>query len=150
MTVLKRINPVLTIALLFSVLLGGFVLAQGGAPKQVVVHLTHYSDNLHAVKMAVHLASMMQGMGAKVTLFLDLEGVRLGSNKESAALISGKDDSIPKELSAFVKAGGQILLCPHCSEKAGITAGDLKPGARIGKDSDVARTVLTAHTILDY
>ena len=59
MTVLKRINPVLTIALLFSVLLGGFVLAQGGAPKQVVVHLTHYSDNLHAVKMAVHLASLV-------------------------------------------------------------------------------------------
>lgn len=85
MTILKRINPVLTIALLFSMLLGGFVLAQGGTQKEGVVHLTHYSDNLHAVKMAVHLASIMQGTGAKVTLFLDLEGVRLGSNKESAA-----------------------------------------------------------------
>jgi predicted peroxiredoxin len=150
MTILKRINPALTVALLFSVLLGGLALAQGGAQKEVVVHLTHYSDNLHAVKMAVHLASMMQGMGAKVTLFLDLEGVHLGSNKESAVLTSGKDDSIPKELSAFVKAGGQMLLCPHCAEKAGITAGDLKPGARIGKDSDVAKTILDARTILDY
>jgi predicted peroxiredoxin len=150
MTILKRINPVLTIALLFSVLLGGFVLAQGGTQKESVVHLTHYSDNLHAVKMAVYLASIMQGMGVKVTPFLDLEGVRLGSNKESAALVSGKDDSIPKELSAFVKAGGQMLLCSHCAEKAGITAGDLKPGARIGKDTDIAKTILAAHTIVNY
>lgn len=121
------------------------------APKQkVVVHLTHYTDNLHAVKMAVHLAYMMQTMGAEVTMLLDLEGVRLGNKRESQNLAWGKGDPISKEFEAFVKAGGRLLLCPHCSEHAGITESDLRPGARIGKDGGLAKAILAADKVLDY
>jgi len=80
------------------------------APKQkVVVHLTHYTDHHHAVKMAVHLAHVMQTMGVEVTLLLDLEGVRLASTKEPQALIWGKCGPISEEYDAFVKARGRLL-----------------------------------------
>lgn len=87
-----------------------------------MVHLSRTTDNLHAVKMAVHLAGMMQGMGAEVTLLLDMEGVRLADARQPGDLVWGKEEPISKELAAFVKAGGKMLLCPHCSEQAGITS----------------------------
>lgn len=146
----KRIIPLLVLASLFTVPASSPVLAQTGAKQKIVIHLTHYTDNLHAVTMAVHLASMMQTMGAEVTMLLDLEGVRLGSPRESTDLVWGKGDPISKELAAFVKAGGQMLLCPHCSEHAGITAANLRPGARIGKHGELPKTILAADKILDY
>lgn len=68
---------------------------------------------------------------------------------EPAAPILSEDDSIPKELPAFANAGGQILLRTHCSGKAGIALGCLKPGARIGKDRDTAKAVLVTRALLD-
>jgi predicted peroxiredoxin len=89
-------------------------------------------------------------MGAEVTMLLDLEGVRLTNNREPQELIWDKGDPISRELAAFLKAGGQMLLCPHCSEHAGITAGNLRPGARIGKEGEPAKAILAADKILDY
>lgn len=136
---------------LFLMLASGSPAAGQPAKKQkVVVHLSHYTDNLHAVKMAVHLAGMMQGMGAEVTLLLDLEGVRLADTRQPGDLVWGKGEPISKELAAFVKAGGKMLLCPHCSEHAGITAATLRPGARIGQHGELPKTILEADKILDY
>jgi predicted peroxiredoxin len=124
--------------------------AQTTAKPKVVVHLTHYTDQLHAAKMAVHLAHMMQTMGAEVTLLLDVEGVRLASTKEPQNLIWGKGDPISVEYDAFVKAGGRVLVCPHCAEYAGITERDLRPGAQLGREGALAKTLLAADKVLDY
>jgi predicted peroxiredoxin len=148
---LKRPVRRLAVLLPLFVAMGAAAALAQQPPKQnVVVHLKHYTDNLHAVKMAVHLAYMIQTMGAEVTLLLDLEGVRLASTKEPQALVWGKGDPISKEYDAFVKAGGAVLLCPHCAEHAGITAEHLRPGARLGRDGALAKAVLAADKILDY
>jgi predicted peroxiredoxin len=150
MTTSKRtLQSILIVSLLLAAA-GGPLSAQGGAKQRVVVHLTHYTDNLHAVKMAVHLANMMQGMGADVTLLLDLEGVRLADSRQPHDLIWGKGEPISIELASFVKAGGRMLLCPHCSEHAGITAANLRPGARIGKTKELPEVILGADKVLDY
>jgi predicted peroxiredoxin len=93
---------------------------------------------------------MMQTLGAEVTLLLDVEGVRLASTKEPQNLIWGKGDPISVEYDALVKADGQVLVCTHCAEYAGITERDLRPGAHIGKDGALAKTVLAADKVLDY
>ncbi len=115
--------------------------------QKLVIHLTHFSDNLHAVKMAVHLASRLQMKGADVTLLLDLEGVRLADTRQPIDLIWGKGDPISVELEAFVKAGGKMMLCPHCAEHNGITPSTLRPGASIGP---IGELILAADKILDY
>jgi len=43
-----------------------------------------------------------------------------------------------------------MLLCPHCSEHAGLTGANLRPGARIGKEAELAKTILAANKVLDY
>jgi hypothetical protein len=80
------------LALTLVFLSGTPVAAQGTAKQEVVVHLTHYTDNLHAEKMVVHLAYMMQTMGAQVTMLLDLEGVRLASIREPQESVWGEGD----------------------------------------------------------
>lgn len=144
-----EIGFLMTVPLLLAMVCGP-VHAQSAARQKVVVHLTHYTDNLHAVTMAVHLAHMMQTKGAEVTLVLDLEGVRLADNRQPLDLVWGKGEPVAKEVTAFVKAGGHILLCPHCSEYAAITAANLRPGARIAKEGELPDTILAADKVLDY
>jgi predicted peroxiredoxin len=146
----KQPIQLLILVLLLLALASGPVFGQSGARQKVVVHLTHYTDNLHAVTMAVHLAHMMQTMGAEVTMVLDLEGVRLADNRQPQDLVWGKSEPISKEVGAFVKSGGRMLLCPHCSEHAGLTAANLRPGARIAKEGELPKTILAADKILDY
>ena len=148
-TLTRAITSILVIAILLA-LAAGPASAQAGSKQKVVVHLTHYTDNLHAVKMAVHLAYMMQTMGAEVTMLLDLEGVRLADTRQPGELVWGKGEPISKELAAFVKAGGKMLLCPHCSEHTGLTAASLRPGARIGQHGELAKIILAADKVLDY
>ncbi len=51
---------------------------------------------------------------------------------------------------AFVKAGGKVLVCPHCAEVAGLKAQDLRPGAHLAKNlGELADAVLAADKILD-
>lgn len=145
----KLLYAALTVILLLG-LTHATAPAQTPTKQKVVVHLTHYTDNLHAVKMAVHLAYLMQDMGAEVTLLLDLEGVRLADTRQPNDLTWGKGEGIAKDLNAFVKAGGQMLLCPHCAEHSGITAATLRPGARIGKTRELPRAILEADKVLDY
>src|SRR5690606_4158914 len=45
--------------------------------QKIVVHLSHFTDDLHRCFMALELATILQESDAQVTLFLDLEGVRL-------------------------------------------------------------------------
>jgi predicted peroxiredoxin len=116
----------------------------------VVVHLTHYTDDLHAVFMALKLATAMQQKGAQTTLVLDLEGVRLASTQQPQDLRWGTSDAISGYYDAFVKAGGKILVCPHCAQAAGVDAKTLRPGAQIVKEEELAAALLAADKILDY
>lgn len=146
----KQLLKVLPAILLFASFAVAPAQAQAPAKQKkqkVVVHLTRFSDDLHAVKMAVHLAARLQARGAEVTMLLDLEGVRLADTRQPIDLIWGKGDPISSELEEFVKAGGKMMLCPHCAEHNGITPATLRPGASIGP---IGELILAADKILDY
>jgi predicted peroxiredoxin len=100
--------------------------------------------------MALKLAIAMQQKGAQTTLMLDLEGVRLASTQQPQDLRWGTSDAISGYYDAFVKAGGRILVCPHCAQAAGVDAKALRPGAQIVKEEDLAAALLAADKILDY
>lgn len=118
---------------------------------RVVVHLTHATDDLHAAFMAVKLAQAMQEKGAQVTLLLDLEGVRIADTRQPNDMHSGSGESLASYYDGFVKAGGTVLVCPHCASAVGLDTKSLRPGARIAKDvGDLAAALLAADKILDY
>jgi predicted peroxiredoxin len=125
--------------------------AQPAAPARVVVHLSHATDDLHASFMALKLAQAMQEKGAQVTLLLDLEGVRVADTRQPNDLLWGHGEPLASHYDAFVKAGGKVLVCPHCAGAAGVEAKSLRPGARIAKDpGELAAALIAADKILDY
>ena len=118
--------------------------------QQIVVHLSHYSDDLHAVNMALKIGTMLSDAGASVTLFADLEGARLGDRRLPNNLRWGSGKPVSGLYDAFVKAGGSVILCPHCASAAGISEDALRDGARIGTQEEIAALFLAADKILDY
>lgn len=125
------------------------VRAQAEAQK-VVIHLSHYTDDLHATMMALKLGKAMAAKGAEVTLLLDLEGVRLVDADQPQDLRWGPDTPVATHYDAFVKAGGKLLVCPHCAAAAGVEKAKLRPGARIGEEMELADALLAADKVLDY
>lgn len=119
----------------------------------IVVHLSKFTSDLHAAMMAIKLAKALQEKGAGVTLFLDLEGVRAADNRQPQDLSWGNAEghSFSHMYDAFLKAGGQVLVCPHCAKFAGITPDSLRAGAKIAKDaSEIADLMMSASKVLDY
>jgi sulfur relay (sulfurtransferase) complex TusBCD TusD component (DsrE family) len=119
--------------------------------QKIVIHLSHYADGSHAALMAVHFAQYLQEQGADVTLLLDVDGVRLADQRQAQTPATGTNAQISTYYDGFVKAGGKVLVCPHCAEVAGLTAQNLRPGARLGKDlGELADVLLAADKTLDY
>jgi sulfur relay (sulfurtransferase) complex TusBCD TusD component (DsrE family) len=132
--------------------LSGFSLSsvQAKSKQKVVIHLSHYSDSSHSALMAVHFAQYLQEHGSDVTLLLDVEGPRIADQRQ-AQNTAGLNPQISSYYAGFVKAGGKVLVCPHCAEAAGLTAQNLRPGARLGKDmGELADVILAADKTLDY
>ena len=138
------------IAVVFGI---GYASASGQtAPKQkIVIHLSQYSFGSHAALMAVHFARHLQENGSDVTLLLDVDGVRLADQRHMDVTATGTNAEIATHYDAFVKAGGKVLVCPHCAGSSGLTAQYLRPGARIGKNlGELAEVFLAADKTLDY
>ena len=120
-------------------------------PAPVVVHLGHYTDDLHAVSMALGIATLLQEKGVPVTLFLDREGVRLADRRVTQNLhFWGDSLSISRKYASFINAGGVVLLCAHCAQAAGIGAENLLEGAQIGTDASITEAFVRASKVIDY
>lgn len=149
-------KPVLlTLFLLLSSAIAAHCHAQeptaSSAPQSVVVHLTHFTDDLHRCFMALKLAALMQEADAEVTLFLDLEGVRLAERRQTLDMTWGSGSTTLAELyERFVTAGGKVVLCPHCAESAKIGDPGLKRNAALGTEQELGKLLLAADKILDY
>ena len=128
----------------------GGVLAGAQVKQQIVVHLKHYTDDLHAALMALTIAELMQSKGAQVTLMLDLEGVRLADARQPLDLQWGQGSTAAKAYDAFVKAGGKVMVCGHCAMAVGLDEKSLRPGAQMAQEGGLAELIIAANKVLDY
>ena len=151
---MPRILPgiVLGTAVAMVVAIAGFGAAAARAEAtSSVVHLSQGTNDLHAVTMGLSIATeLAKQPESKVTLFLDLEGVRVADRRTPGDLRWGASKTLAELYDAFVGAGGEVLVCAHCASAGGLTAEQLRAGARIGSNGEVAARILAADRILDY
>jgi predicted peroxiredoxin len=83
--------------------------------------------------MGLHFADATLRMGHPVTVFLNLDAVKLAAR-------SGVQEQkptmkrIPRDILAdFIRNGGIVLMCGPCMQEFGLTMEDLIPGVRMGK-----------------
>ena len=121
------------------------------AVQKIVVHLSHFTDDLHRCFMALKIGTLMQKSGAHVTLFLDLEGVRLAERRQTLDMTWNSDTpTLLKHYEDFIGAGGKVLLCPDSAHSAHIGDMSLKKHAEIGSEPVLGKMLLEADKILDY
>jgi predicted peroxiredoxin len=129
---------------------------------KIVVHLTESEGEraLHSAFMAIGLATALRGKGAEVALMLDSEAPNLAkktwANKSLAPMpgMKAMGKMPPKRLgdvlAGFVKAGGRILMCPHCSAVCGASMDAIVTGAKHAEEGGLAKLVFEADKIVDY
>jgi len=118
--------------------------------QKVVVHLSKFTNDLHAANMALKIGTALAEKGASVMLFLDLEGVRLVDKRQPNDMTWGSGDSVKALYEDFVNSGGTVMVCPHCANAAGLTPDDLRTGAKIGSNDSIAQMILDADKVMDY
>ncbi|TWT49281.1 DsrE/DsrF-like family protein [Rubripirellula amarantea] len=146
-------------SLLFAVVLACVVTSPANSaevqsdqePQQVVVHLSHFTDDLHRCFMALKMANLMQEHGAEVTIFLDLEGVRLAERRQLLDLTWGAESpTLAEHYATFTEGGGKVVLCPHCAKSARIGDGALKRNAEITTMPSLGKLLIKADKVMDY
>jgi sulfur relay (sulfurtransferase) complex TusBCD TusD component (DsrE family) len=120
------------------------------ATQSIVIHLGHSTDDIHAADMALHMGANLLNHHARVTLFLDREGVRLADSRLPIETLTWSDNSIAEDFEAYIEAGGQVLVCPGCAANAGLTSALLRTGAVMGTPDTVAAAILGADKVIDF
>lgn len=155
---MKRLAYFCVLPALVTMLVAGMAMSEtedskaaAEKPQQIVVHLSHFTDDLHRCFMALEVATLMQKSGAEVTLFLDLEGVRLVERRQLLNMTWGSSTtSLADHYDSFTEANGKVVLCSHCAKSARLGEMGLKRNAEIGTEETVAKMLLAADKILDY
>jgi predicted peroxiredoxin len=138
----------LLFTLLTALLSQSVVLASDG--QKLFVNLS--SDNIDRAAMAIGFSTkVLQHQKMPVTLFLNVEGVRL-ANKHMPQHQHASGKTIQQMLADFMAAGGKVIVCPMCMKHVGgIGADDLIEGAQVG-GPDITMPALFAPntTVLSY
>ncbi len=83
--------------------------------------------------MGLHFAHNTMKMGHQVTIFLNLDAVKLAAKTDEQAQRETMK-RIPREIVAdFIKDGGKVLICGPCLAEFDLKLDDLVPGVELGK-----------------
>ncbi len=91
------------------------------------------TDDLDRSAMAVNFAhKILKGREIPVTIFLNVEGVRL-VDKDIPQNIHVTGESVQDKLVNFMADGGTVLICPFCMQNVGgMTQDDIIDGVMLG------------------
>ena len=128
-----------TIIFLFGLLAGGACVALIGpaytqsAAGKAPLFINMTTGDSWRGWMGLHFAHATLKMGHPVTVFLNLDGVKLASktgDQEKKASMQ----RIPRDIVAdFIKDGGVVLMCGPCMREFGLKTEDLVAGVQIGR-----------------
>lgn len=139
-------------ASLLALLLGfaaAFPVMADSDKTRLFVNLT--SSEVARAGMALELARNVLKQGHPVTVFLNVDGVRIASPTIPQATngITGK--SLQMMLEDIIAEGGQVIACPMCLRQAGIGESELIKGVEVGKPELTLPAMLGENTrIISY
>jgi predicted peroxiredoxin len=138
---------VLSLSLLFPVM----VQAESQDTQDFVIKVDQGTTDLHAVFMAMKVGTMLVEKKHNVTMFFNLESVRLLDKRQPLNLTWGVSAMNLEDLyNGFIAKGGKIVVCPHCAKVAGIEKANLREGSVIATDGQVAMIFVNADKVIDY
>lgn len=146
-------RTVLTLSVIVTVLAMATLSATAQAAdtaQALFINLT--SDDTNRAAMAINFATLVrQKKNIPVTVFLNVDGVRL-ADRTIPQTKNPAGKTAAEMLSAFMAAGGEVIICPMCMKNVGgLAKSDLLDGVKMG-GPDVTWPALFADgtTVLSY
>lgn len=124
-------QPRRLIALMLGLALAAFAVIGQADQTRLFVNLT--SDAGPRAGMALQLSQNVLQAGHPVTVFLNVEGVRIAAKGLPQAKNEVTGKTVQEMLQAVIAAGGQVIVCPMCMQQYGVKPADLIEGVAVGK-----------------
>jgi predicted peroxiredoxin len=125
--------------------------ASGASAKPtVVVNITHGKDDLHAVSMAIGLASDAITAGRRAVIFLNVNAPVLATADLPATVKFADFPPVKEMLASFVAAGGELYVCGHCAAVLKIAESSLIKGAVVTMHGDLYKKLPAAALSFSY
>lgn len=112
--------------LVLALVVGSVVVpAYAGDSDPLFVNLT--TDNSHRADMAITFGQNQLERGHPLTIFLNDEGVRIGSRAKSKKYATHQ-----RILGELMSKGAVVIICPMCMKHYDIRESDLLSGIKVG------------------
>jgi sulfur relay (sulfurtransferase) complex TusBCD TusD component (DsrE family) len=116
---------------------------------ELLINLTSDATaNAHSAFMGLHFAEKAQEDGIQVTVFLNVDGVKL--LQEGADTLSFEDETLRGILDKIADQGGQVVACPHCMMIHGVDEASLPEKYVLGKPEVMFANVRKHPTVFTY
>jgi predicted peroxiredoxin len=136
---MKRLLPLLFIALSLAT-----TITRAADKDSLFLNLT--SNEPWRVEMALKFALVNIQAGHPVTVFLNVEGVRVAA----AGIPETASKSGAEMIADILAAGGKVIVCPMCLKKAGLDADSLVKGVTMGGHAVILPAMYGSSTHISY
>jgi predicted peroxiredoxin len=158
MNTIRRRNIIAVIALALagvSPLLPSSASAQAPATDKaekptVVVNITRGKDDLHAVSMAIGLASDAIKAGRRSVIFLNVHAPVLAAADLPADVKFADFPPVKEMLASFVAAGGGLYVCGHCAAVTKVAESNLIKSAVVTGHGDLFKKLPASAMTFSY
>ena len=115
--------------------------AEQTQPKTIFYNIT--TDEAWPAGMAIGQATKAMKVGYKSVIFLNVRGVFIAHKTYSSDSWAGSDKNLQDMLKHAIKSGAQVIICPQCMKKVGMTMENVIDGVVKG-GPDVTLKAMTA------
>jgi predicted peroxiredoxin len=122
---MQPLRSYFTLALVLWLTFGAMT-AQAVEPVKPALFVNLTSVDPHRVEMALNLSETAAKRGHVVTVFLNIDSVRIAENGNPVF------EPSRTHLQNVMKAGAKVIVCPHCLGYAGLKEANLISGVMVG------------------
>ncbi len=97
---------------------------------RLVINLT--TDDVWTGQMALNFARRIQDDGGNVVVFLNVRAVTFANRNVPQHTQAATGMTPHERIREIIEAGGEVYLCPGCTEQAGLKLEDRIDGVKVG------------------
>jgi len=116
---------------------------------ELLINLTSdATENAHSTFMGLHFAENALKDGMDVTIFMNVDGVKLLQPGADTLVFDG--ENIRKILNNIADNEGKVIACPHCMQIHGISKEDLPENFILGEKDVMMAKIRSKPTVFTY
>lgn len=106
------------------------------------------TENAHSTFMGLHFAENALKDGMDVTIFMNVDGVKLLQPGADTLVFDG--ENIREILNNIADNDGKVIACPHCMQIHGISKEDLPENFILGEKDVMMAKIRNNPTVFTY